>query len=308
MTPILKFIEPLLVDTPVEWDQYLLTDEDFAKVIEPVSLIEKTKLVLAGVGDYEGISLPWAKVSGHVRLRKGKVSIWAGLTHHGKTTVLKQICMHLAKCGEKVCIASLEEFPEETFADLVRMAVGNSATNDEALRMVAEWATGKIWLYDQQGMIRADRMLAVAAYAAKQKGVTHFVIDSLMKMGVASDDFEGQRIFFNRVTAYAKALNMHIHVVCHMRKQGDESLPGIMGVRGASAMIDQTDNIFIVWRDKREDRLPSEPAGLLIVEKQRGQRPNWLGSVRLWYDGPTGQFVDGPDNRPMAFLTQEIPW
>ena len=102
-------VTPLLIqDTPVDWDKYLLTDDDRARVVAPSSLMERAHQVLMGVGDYEGVSLPWAKAAGNVRLRRGNVSVWAGITHHGKTQLLKQICLHLAKCGEPVCVASLE--------------------------------------------------------------------------------------------------------------------------------------------------------------------------------------------------------
>jgi len=296
-------VTPLLIqDTPVDWDRYLLTEDDRARVISPTSLMEKTQQVLRGVGDYEGVSLPWSKASDRVRLRRGKVTVWAGITHHGKTQMLKQICLHLMRCGERVCIASLEELPEVTFADMARQALGNSAADDADLDVMAHWAHGKLWLYDQQGMVSGDRMLALMAYAAQEKGCTHFVVDSLMRLGVASDDYELQRVFLNRVTGYAKALNIHVHIVCHMRKQSDESqVPNLMDVRGAAAIVEQADNVFVVWRDKREDRQASDPAALLVVEKQRG-RPNWIGRVRLWFDGETGQFLGDVGDQPMWFL------
>ena len=170
------------------------------------------------------------------------------------------------------------------------------------LDVLCHWATGRIWLYDQQGMVSADRMLALMAFAAQEKRCTHFVIDSLMRLGVASDDYELQRVFLNRLTAYAKALNIHVHIVCHMRKQSDETqVPNLMDVRGAAAIVEQADNVFVVWRDKREDRQAHEPAALLVVEKQRG-RPNWIGRVKLWFHPATGQFLGNLGDSPMWFL------
>lgn len=296
-------VTPLLIqDTPVDWDKYLLTDDDRARVISPTSLMEKTLQVLRGTGEHEGTPLPWSKAADRVRLRRGRVSVWAGVTHHGKTQLLKQLCLHLVSCGERVCIASLEELPEVTFADMARQALGRDATDDEWLDVMAHWAHGNLWLYDQQGMVSGDRMLALMAYAAQEKGCTHFVIDSLMRLGVASDDYELQRVFLNRVTAYAKALNVHVHVVCHMRKQQDETqVPNLMDVRGAAAIVEQADNVFVVWRDKREDRQAHEPSALLVVEKQRG-RPNWIGRIRLWFDGPTGQFLGELGDPPQNFI------
>lgn len=221
-------------------------------------------------------------------------------THN--TQILKQVCLHAVKCGEKVCIASLEEVPEETFADMARMCLGNLAQDRDWLDVAAGWCTGKLWLYDQQGMVSADRMLALMAYVAQEKGVTHFVIDSLMRLGLSSEDYEGQRVFLNRFTAYAKKLNVHAHLVCHITKLGDEEkVPNLMHIKGSGSIADQIDNIFTVWRDKREERAPIDPAGLLVVDKQRG-RPNWLGKMKLWYDAETGQFLSGYADKPMRFL------
>jgi hypothetical protein len=112
-------------------------------------------------------------------------------------------------------------------------------------------------------------------------------------------------VFFNRVTAYAKKLNIHIHVVCHMRKQNDDSsVPNIHDVRGAASIVEQPDNVFVVWRDKREGRPAQDPAALLVVEKQRG-RPNWIGKIRLWRDSVSGQFIGNDGDRPMWFLPSE---
>ena len=75
-----------------------------------------------------------------VRLRRGKVSVWAGITHHGKTQMLKQVCLSLVAAGERVCIASLEELPEETFADMARQALGyrQAQQTEDFIKAIAE--------------------------------------------------------------------------------------------------------------------------------------------------------------------------
>jgi replicative DNA helicase len=75
----------------------------------------------------------------------------------------------------------------------------------------------------------------------------------------------------------------------------------MMDIKGSGSITDQADSVFLVWRDKREDRLPQEPAGVLVVEKQRG-RPNWIGRIRLWREFTTGQFVDSPEADPKWYL------
>lgn len=298
-------VTPLLIATPVDWDRYILTDDDMARLLPVEALADRAYGVLTSMADYQGINLPWAKSNASVRLRRGRVSVWAGVTHHGKSQLLKQLSLHLIRHGETVCVASLEEQPDEGLAVMAQMALGASATDRDALDIMVDWARTHLWFYDQQGMVTSSRILALMAYAAQERGVTHMVIDSLMRLGIASDDYEAQRVFLNRVTGYARALNVHVHLVCHVRKaSGETAVPNLLDVRGAGAIVDQADNVFVVWRDKRADRPVADPSGMLVVDKQRG-RPNWLGRIHLWYHPDTGQFVGGPADMPQWYLPGE---
>ena len=294
-------VAPLVMDTPIDWDAYHLTDDDLARVITPRSLVEKAQKILKGGGEFEGVPL-FAKVANEVRLRRGKFHVWGGINHHGKTWLLKQAQLELVRHGEVVCMASLEELPEETFADIAQQALGMWVNDPGRVQQVADWLHQKLWLYDQQGMMSADRILALMTYCVREYGCTHFIIDSLMRLGVDSEDNEAQRVFANRLTGHAKALNVGIHLVCHIRKQKDETnVPSMMDIKGSGSITDQADAVFVVWRDKRDDRQQNEPAGILVVEKQRG-RPNWIGRIKLWREFSTGQFVGACNEEPQWFL------
>jgi twinkle protein len=296
---------PLTIETPIDWGAYQLTDDDRARVIAPGSLLEKAQAILHGNSEYEGTPLPFPKVADRIRLRRGKFHVWGGINHHGKTALLKQCALGLVKQGEVVCMASLEELPEETFADVAQMALGMWVNERGKVQEVADWLQGRLWLYDQQGMMSADRVLALMTYCVREYGCTHFIVDSLMRLGVDSEDNEAQRVFANRLTGHAKALNLGIHLVCHIRKQKDETnVPSMMDVKGSGSITDQADSVFIVWRNKSEDRLPQEPQAILVVEKQRG-RPNWIGRVKLWHDMQSGQFLSAAGDSPQWFLTTD---
>jgi len=174
--------------------------------------------------------------------------------------------------------------------------------SDDALDVVYNWASGKLWLYDQQRMMTTQRMLALIGYAAKEKKCTHFVLDSLMRLGLAQDDYEGQRVFVNHLTNYARQLGIHIHLVHHIVKADESIIPGRESIRGTGAINDQADHVFIVWRDMREEKPEHEPDGVLVVAKNRG-RPNWIGKIKLWKH-KSGQFVRGRHDQPMHFISQ----
>jgi twinkle protein len=305
MNAIARTISKLQIQpTPIDWDRYVLTTEDVERFVDPSTLVSAVSDVLHGRGARAGIPLPWAGCESHVRLRRGTLAVWAGINFHGKTSLLKMLGLHMARSGERVCFASLEEKPEETFADMTQMAIPDTDVRecDDWIDVVGGWLSGKLWLYNQTRMMDPQRILALMAYAAKEKGCTHFVLDSLMRTGLAQDDYEGQRVFVNQLTNYAEQLNMAVHLVHHIVKVDETQVPGRDSIRGTGAIIDQAHQVFIVWRDVSEEKAIDKPDGLLIVAKNRGLRPaNWIGKIQLCMH-KSGQFLRQKTDKPIQFV------
>jgi twinkle protein len=294
----------LLRPTPIEWEKYTLTDDDISSFVDPMSLVSKISDVVNGRGALEGATLPWTWLHDKVRLKPGKVSIWAGINFHGKSTLMRQNALHWARSGFKVCCAFLEETPEESMADMAQLALPDIdlKTSDDYIDIACNWASGKIWLYNQNQMMSTQRVLALIAYAAKEKGCTHFVLDSLMRTGLAQDDYEGQRIFVNQLTNYAMALKIHIHLVHHIVKVDETEVPGRNDIRGTGALTDNAAHCFIIWRNTNEDKSFDEPDGLLVIGKNRGLRPaNHIGKFPVFVHS-RGQFLAHKSDQPMFFI------
>jgi twinkle protein len=294
----------LIQDTPIDWDRYVLDDADLERFVDPASLVGRISDVLHQRGVREGVPLLWQSLADRVRIRRGKLAIWAGINHHGKTVLVKQLSLQLTQAGEKVCIASLEETPEETMADVTRMAIPQHDVmeSDDWIDLVCSRLSGKLWLYNQRMMMTPQRILALIAYAARERGCTHFILDSLMRTGIEQDDGEGQRVFLNQLTHYASTLSIGIHVVHHIVKADESEVPKRHTIRGGGAMLDQADQIFIAWRDIRENKGLDDPDGMLIVAKNRGMRPlNWLGKIQLNMH-PSGQFIRQKHDRPIDYI------
>lgn len=251
-------------------------------------------------GVHSGVGLPWAKTHEQFRLRKSEVTLWAGFNGAGKSLVLGQIMLHLLK-EQKICIASLEMKPVTTLARMCRQALGaNNPTNDY-VKKFCDRCHHKLWLYDQQGTVSADRIISVIHYATEKLGVDHFVVDSLMKCGISEDDYNGQKKFIDRLCAAAKDTNCHIHLVAHSRKGQDElTPPGKMDVKGSSSITDQVDNVITIWRNKRkeqaiaagkaDEKVLAEPDTLLICDKQRNGE--WEGKIGLWFENDSKKFLE----------------
>jgi twinkle protein len=294
----------LLRPTPIEWEKYTLTSDDVANFVSPQSLTKEVSDLIHGRGANEGATLPWGWLHDKVRLLRGQLSLWAGINFHGKSTMLRQLALHLARSGERVCGAFLEEEPRVSMAEIAQLALPDVDLKecDDYIDIACNWAHEKIWLYNQTQMMSVQRILALIAYAAKEKGCTHFILDSLMRTGLAQDDYEGQRVFVNNLTNYAMQLGVHIHLVHHIVKVDETQVPGRDSIRGTGAITDQAHHVFIVWRNVNDQRGFDEADGLLYVAKNRGFRPaNWIGKLKM-FSHRSGQFLASKTESPMLFI------
>lgn len=264
--------------------------------------------------------MPWHKTHSLVQFRPGEVTVWGGANGNGKSLVTGQVALGLCAQDEKVCIASFEMKPIKTLERMGRQwsnfnpadpaFAGRDYAKDELLKVYEqfkEWTDKRLWLYDQQGTVRPSQVVAVVRYCAKELGVTHFVVDSLMKCVEGEDDYNGQKAFVGELTAIARDYNMHIHLVHHIKKPASEDQkPGKYDYKGSGAITDQVDNVISVWRNKAKERKresggemnDNDPDTLLICDKQRNGE--WEGTIGLWYERNSQQFVPNPGEGPMV--------
>jgi len=282
------FNEVVLVnDEEIDFDKFLRTPPEAAKV-KPASSYQQM-IIDSYYGDNPdpGCFLPWHKTHNHIKLRQGEL-------------LLNQICLSLMAQSERVCIASLEMKPMATLRRMSRQFIGVEEPTPEYIRHFSEWTIDRLWLYDQIGTIRTDRMIAVARYCIRELNITHFVIDSLMKCGIGQDDYNKQKYFVDELSTLAKDANAHIHLVNHSRKGEKESnVMSKFDIKGAGEITDMADNVFIVWKNKlKEAKLNSgdidpetekKPDAMLICDKQRNGE--WEGKVSLWYHRPSFQLL-----------------
>lgn len=300
-------------DDLIDFDKYLKAPSDAAKV-KPVSEWEQELIdSFYNPGPTLGVTLPWSKTHKDVRLRPQELSIWCGYNGSGKSLLLNQVIAGVLSQGEKACIASLEMPVVKTLKRFARQLSGAEEPAIPFLKRIVQWSLGKLWMYDQLGTVESSRMIAVARYCAEELGVTHMVIDSMMKCGlqIAGDSARNsEKKFIDELCALAKESNLHIHLVTHSRKTDSEfQRVDKMDVKGAGEITDQADNVFMVWRNKPkeaqrdEGEHNGEPDMLLTCSKQR--HGEWEGKIALWYDKKSMQYVGFENARAIDFMTNE---
>lgn len=207
-----------------------------------------------------GDSLPWSKTHDKFRYRPGELTLVGGMNGHRKSMWLGQVMVHLAK-NHKVAIASLEMEPVETLFRMCCQSAGVVNPSESYSAKWIEWAGKNILIYDQLDKVAGEKILGFVHYCAKFLGCRHIVIDSLTKCGIASEDRNAEKDLIDRFQWAAKTLRCHIHLVVHVRKPqsaGEEYIPTKFDVRGAGELVDMADNLILLWKDKRRERIAED--------------------------------------------------
>jgi twinkle protein len=313
-----------LIDDEIDFSQYLVDTDAHANVKPASSYTQALKNRLRGRKLERFVFLPWEKTMPCFDFRSGEVTIWAGYNGHGKSLVTSQVALSLMGQGEKVCIASFEMKPVTTMQRMARMFCATNPFSPEYLgeegiqileSMYDEfggWTDNHLWLYDQTGTTDSQKVLGMAKYCAKELGIKHIFIDNLAKCVKGDDDYNGQKSFVDQATSIARDLNCHIHIVHHLKKPPKETeRPDKSDVKGSGTIVDQPDNLFLVWRNKaKEDERKegkstrsSEPDTMLYCRKQRNYEGSDEGepSIALWWHRDSGQFLGNAEDQPMFF-------
>lgn len=289
-----------LTNDDIDFEKYLNETEAREKVRPAQEYLDAVMYRLYPAHEQIGQKIPFN--GAFVDFRPGEVTLWAGYNGSGKSMLQGQVMGTFAENGIKCCIASFEMKPDVTLSRLCRQMLKTRTPTKEQVEGWLNKTAGNLWLYDQQGTVRPDRMIAVVKHCAEVLGCQHIAIDSLMKCVRGEDDYNGQKDFVDAITAAARDYNTHIHLVHHLRKGENEvRIPGKMDIKGTGAITDQVDNVLILWRNKRKERAIEEGEtvdrferdALLLCEKQRNG--DWEGQTDLYYSSLSQRYSSKPE-------------
>ncbi|MEI8396502.1 MAG: hypothetical protein WCF85_17350 [Rhodospirillaceae bacterium] len=224
--------------------------------------------------------------------------------------------------GARVCVASLEMVPGQLLKRAVKQAGNVDRPTEPYIREVIGWLDGWLWVFGQVGKAGVTRILEVFEYARCRYGCDVFVIDSLMRLGVGSEDYQGQEKAVFEVVSWAVEKGVHVHLVAHARKENRSNgpahaIPDAEDVKGTSEIASNAANIVGIWRNRKlEDEikqakdaatngdaaaelklrdLAEKPPVVLNVAKQRNG--DWEGKVGLWFSTETYQYRSAHDHQ-----------
>lgn len=307
-------LNDFVIDDSIDFAAYMRETEGAQHVRCASTWLDEIEADFANPARVSHQFLPWDSWRQVFGIRRGEVTVWAGQNGSGKSLVTGMVALDLIAQGDKVGILSFEMAPKQTLLRMLRQFVGmrldrlGQRDRDEALYEFRQFAMTNLWLYDQRGTCRTEQALAVCRYMAKELGVRHVFIDSLMKIVAGEDDYNGQKLAIDQMCAMARDFDIHVHLVHHMRKgASDEHMPDKAGIKGSGSITDQVDNVLLVWRNKRKEHARNqnkpvdahEPDAILMCEKQRnGDGEGWL---HLWFDGDSTQYTEAAGGRLIGF-------
>lgn len=317
-----------------------MTRDDMEKLIEGAESLDPPELRRAGEYSEEvinlfwpkdgvepGYRLPFSKLQKLVVFRHSEVTIWTGSTGAGKSQLLSHICVGFGDQGARICIASLEMAPRQMLKRMVKQA-GNADRPTEAyIRACMSWLNERVWVSTIVGKSQVARLLEIFEYARCKYACDVFVIDSLMRLGVGAEDYEGQEQAMFEIVNWAVSRNVHCHLVAHARKS-DRNSSGVAeseDVKGTSEIAANAFNVISVWRNRKLEQelheaeealargdvgaefalkeLTEKPTVIMNVAKQRNG--DWEGKSGLWFITKSYQYrgsQDSPHGQTYAHL------
>ncbi len=201
-----------------------------------------------------GIKLPFRYFDNKFRLRPEEMTVLAGINGAGKSLLASQIMLSAMEQGNKCLSISLEMSPKAQLARMWRQAsLQVEPTLDSGLEFT-RWSNKKLFLYDQHGSIDYNTLISVIRYSVDNLGINLVLVDSLMTMSMASDDWNGQKAVVCALANCARNLGIHVILVAHARKgQSISDRLDKWSVAGSADITNRTDNVILFGRTYEED-------------------------------------------------------
>jgi len=243
-----------LID-PEELKKYSQISDAQRRVMDTGSFIDEVLDRLLNGTHMQGIRLPFRLFDNVFRLRGEEITILSGQSSAGKSMMAGQIMLNAIDQGYKCLSVSLEMSPVAQIVRKVRQASLQATPEMDAVLKYYQWVTGKMKYYSQRGSIDTKTLLSVIGYAVERYKVNFVLVDSLMTMSFASDDWNSQKMVICALANIARDLKIHVMLVCHAKKGDSVSnrLDKWNGVAGSADLTNRADNVILLGREFEKD-------------------------------------------------------
>ena len=235
--------------TPQDIEQYSRITDAQRKVRGSSEFISEVLDRFLNGTNFSGIKLPFAEFDNLFRLREGELTVLAGINGAGKSMLASQIMLNAMEQDYRCLSISLEMSPTAQVARMIRQCSLQKVPEMDAVLSYQRWSHEKMFFYDQHGSVDGRTLMSVIRYAADVHKVKLILVDSLMTLNMASDDWNGQKDVVCSLANAARNLDVHIILVAHARKgQSIKDRLDKWSVAGSADITNRADNVIILGR------------------------------------------------------------
>jgi len=228
--------------------------------------------------------------------RHGELTVFTGPTGSGKTTVLGQLSMGLAKHGEHTLWGSFEIVNKRLAKKMFTQFVGKNFGREQAGEFEFWWGKYEklpIWFMTFFGATHVDQVIDAMEYAVYQLDVKHIVLDNLQFMmgdqvrGANKFDWQDQAI--DRFRKFTSTHQTHTTLVIHPKKIGDFQEIDTGNLGGTAKATQECDNFIVLQKglkyrylDIKKNRFDGDVGEVpFVYEKGTGGRIRELTETEL---------------------------
>ena len=245
-------------------------EEDFSsKDFVKVENIEDDMWHTFDTGLDKGETTYFKEFDEHYRLKRGELTLFHGITNHGKSTFVMQMCLLKSiRDGYRWVFFSPEQHPpEDFFNDLVHMYIGKTTTPSKFQMSREEYTEGMAFINEHFVLITAhddsptpDFIMTRFAMAIDEYKVDGCIIDPYNQMvndiiknsGGREDQYLSS--FLSKYKRFAQTRNIFMLVITHPKgdikkdKDGNYEIPDIYNLSGGAMWSNKCDNVVCVYR------------------------------------------------------------
>lgn len=266
----------------------------------------------------EGYGLPYGRLINKLLFRPAEMTLWSGAAGSGKSQLISDCIPHWIKQGSRICLASLEMQGAQTLRRMCKQVGDVDRPTAPFIEAILAYLDTGLLLYERVGKASVQALLEVFDYARAKYGCDQFVVDSLMRLGIAGDDYTGQEKAVFSLVDWTIQHNVHLHLVAHARKGlAGAGAPETEDIKGAMEIGANAFNILTVWRNRKheeaianaktdeERKALEEQSGVTLnVAKQRNG--DFEGKTGLWFDQETYRYESAPGRSGRRYI--DLDW
>ena len=219
----------------------------------------------------QGFNTPWGKVNAEWRPGWNELTLVNGINAHGKSDLANMLMLHAALKQDIACLIASMEIPHKLLnRRLIRQSTARTKPVEELAKKCLSYFDEKIWFANFPKSFSSKSLIETMIYAYRRYNTKIFLVDSLMKCGIAEEDYSGQKLFVEKLCEIKNQYPIHIFLVVHPRKGlNEKEPPGKMDVAGAGGITNLADNLLTAWRNKeREQLIKKQNNGYSLTEDQ----------------------------------------